>query len=39
MAQAFSSRLSSFRKRQLVPSAMILLGLDLIMPASWSRSA
>ena len=36
---AFSSRLISFRKRQSVPSAMILLGLDLIMPISWSRRA
>src|SRR5262252_2224638 len=36
---ALSSRLSSFQKRQSVPSAMILFGLDLIMPASRSRSA
>ena len=36
--QLFSSRLSSFQKRQSVPSAMILLGLDLIIPASRSRS-
>src|ERR1700687_4850623 len=38
-AQLFSSRLSSLKKRQSVPSAMILLGLDLIIPASRSRSA
>ena len=31
-AHAFSSRLSSLRKRQSVPSARSLLGLDLIMP-------
>jgi hypothetical protein len=37
--QPFSSRLSSFQWRQSVPSAMILFGLDLIMPASRSRSA
>jgi hypothetical protein len=30
---------SSFRKRQSVPSAMILLGLDSIMPTSCRRSA
>ena len=36
---AFSSRLSSFRKRQSVPSAMIVLGFDRIMPTSYSRSA
>jgi hypothetical protein len=30
----FSSRLSSFKKRQSVPSAMILCGLALIKPAS-----
>jgi multiple sugar transport system substrate-binding protein len=38
-AQAFSSRLSSFRKRQSVPSARIAFGVDLIMPTSRSRSA
>ena len=38
-AQPFSSRLSSLRNRQSVASAMILLGFDLIMPASRSRSA
>ena len=38
-AQPFSSRLSSLKNRQSVPSAMILLGFDLIMPASRSRSA
>src|SRR6266487_593933 len=37
--QPFSSRLSSFRKRQSVASARILLGLTLIMPAWCSRSA
>jgi len=37
--QPFSSRLSSFTKRQSVPLAMILPGVDLIMPASRSRSA
>ena len=36
-AQPFSSRLSSLKKRQSVPCAMILLGFDLIMPASRSR--
>ena len=35
----FSSLLSSFRKRQSVPWAMICLGLDLIIPASCRRSA
>src|SRR5262249_59744275 len=35
--QAFSSRLSSLRKRQSAASAIILLGLDLIMPTSRSR--
>src|SRR5262249_44558880 len=34
---ALSSFFSSFRKRQSVPSAMIFLGLDRIMPASWRR--
>ena len=34
-----SSRLSSFRKRQSVPLAMIFCGVDLIMPTSRSRSA
>jgi hypothetical protein len=36
---AFSSRLSSFKKRQSVPSARSPLGLDVIMPTSWRRSA
>jgi hypothetical protein len=36
--QPFSSRLSSLKKRQSVPCVMILLGVDLIMPASCSRS-
>jgi hypothetical protein len=36
--QPFSSRLSSLRKRQFVPSAIILPGANLIMPASRSRS-
>src|SRR5262245_19730991 len=36
---AFSSRLSSLRKRQSVPSAMILLGLVLIMATSYMRNA
>src|SRR5215813_2753698 len=36
---AFSSRLSLFRKRQSVPSAMIFCGLDLIRPTSWRRRA
>jgi transposase len=36
---AFNSRLSSSRKRQSVPSAMIFCGLDLIRPASCMRSA
>jgi len=35
----FSSRLSSLRKRQSVASAMSLLGVSLIMPASRNRSA
>jgi hypothetical protein len=39
VTHAFSSRLSSFRNRQSVPSAMILLGLDWIIPPSWSRNA
>ena len=34
----FSSRLSSLKKRQSVPCAMILFGADLIMPASCNRS-
>ena len=38
-AHVFSSRLSSSRKRQSVPSAMIFCGLDLIMPVSCMRSA
>ena len=38
-AHAFSSRLSSLRKRQSVPLAMIWFGLDLIMSTSWSRNA
>jgi len=36
---AFNSRLSSFKKLQSVLSAMLLLGLDLIRPASCRRSA
>ena len=36
--QLFSSRLSSFRKRQSAASAMILFGVDLIMPASRNRN-
>jgi hypothetical protein len=39
LAHAFSSRLSSLRKRQSVPSAISWLGLDLIMPTSRRRSA
>ena len=39
LSQVFSSRLSSFQKRQSVPSARILFGPDLIKPASRSRSA
>ena len=39
LTHAFSSRLSSFRKRQSVPSASSAFGLDLIIPASWRRSA
>src|SRR5215831_11210147 len=35
---AFSSRLSSLRKRQSVCSAISLCGLDLIKPASYSRT-
>ena len=38
-AHAFSSRLSSFKKRQSVLPAMIFCGLDLIMPASCSLRA
>ena len=38
-AHAFSSRLSSSKKRQSVPSAMIFCGVDLTMPASCSRKA
>ena len=38
-AQPFSSRLSWLKKRQSVPCAMILLGVDLIMPASYNRNA
>jgi Cobalamin-independent synthase, Catalytic domain len=38
-SHAFSSRLSSLRKRQSVPSARSALGLDSIMPTSWRRSA
>ena len=37
--QTFSSRFSSFRKRQSVCSAMSLCGSDLIKPASCIRSA
>src|ERR1700745_2670519 len=33
-SQPFSSRFSSLKKRQSVPCAMILLGADLIIPAS-----
>ena len=36
---AFNSRLSSFKKRQSVPSAMIFCGLDLMKPASRRRRA
>jgi hypothetical protein len=36
-SQPFSSRFSSLKKRQSVPCAMILLGADLIIPASRSR--
>lgn len=36
--QPFSSRFSSLKKRQSVPSAMILLGADLIIAASCNRS-
>jgi homoserine acetyltransferase len=39
LSQAFSSRLSSFRKRQSVPAAMSWLGLDLIKPSSCRRNA
>src|ERR1700746_3488896 len=39
VAYAFSSRLTSFKKRQSVPLAMIFCGLLLIMPSSCSRSA
>ena len=39
VAQPFSSRLSSSRNCQSVPSARSVLGLDLIIPTSWSRSA
>jgi hypothetical protein len=39
ITHAFSSRLSSFRKRQSVHSAISWFGLDLIMPTSWRRSA
>jgi hypothetical protein len=35
--QAFSSRLSSLRKRQSALSAISLFGLDLIIPASCRR--
>ena len=38
-AHVFSSFLSSLKKRQSVPWAMIFCGLDLIMPTSRSRSA
>ena len=38
-AHVFNSRFNSLRNRQSVPSAMIFWGLDLIMPASCSRSA
>jgi hypothetical protein len=36
---AFSSRLSSFKKRQSVPSAMIFCGLALTKPTSCIRTA
>src|SRR5262249_52931261 len=39
VAHPFSSRLSSFKKRQSVPSAMIFCGLDLMRPTSCRRSA
>ena len=35
--QLFSSRWSSLKKRQSVPCVMILVGVDLIMPASCNR--
>ena len=38
-AHALSSRLISSRKRQSVPSAMMRLGLLLIIPSSYSRNA
>src|SRR4029450_13049016 len=38
-AQLFSSCFSSLKNRQSVPCAMILLGLDLMMPASRRRKA
>ena len=38
-AQSPISRLTSFRNRQSVPRAMILSGLDLMMPSSCNRSA
>ena len=38
-AHAFSSRLSSLKKRQSAPSAMIFCGLTLIKPASRMRNA
>ena len=39
VTHAFSSRLISLRKRQSVPSAMILFGVNWIMPTSCRRSA
>jgi hypothetical protein len=36
---AFSSRLSSLKKRQSVFSAMIFCGVDLMRPSSYRRSA
>jgi hypothetical protein len=39
VSHAFNSPLISFRKRQSVPSAMILLGFYLIRPTSCKRRA
>lgn len=38
-AHVFNSRLSSLRKLQSVPSAMIACGLAVVMPVSFMRSA
>jgi hypothetical protein len=38
-AYPFNSFFNSLRNRQSVPWAMSFCGLDLIIPASWSRSA